>query len=53
MDSLTENCAVKHQNDKASDERLLIVIELLYVADEETWERLYCSSERSKAEGME
>ncbi|PUZ42224.1 hypothetical protein GQ55_9G567100 [Panicum hallii var. hallii] len=49
--SFRDKCVIKHQTDnKASGQRLLIVIELLEDADEDTWNRLY-SSERSMAQG--
>ncbi|GJN14736.1 hypothetical protein PR202_gb01592 [Eleusine coracana subsp. coracana] len=51
MATLIDNCAIKHQNDKALGERQLIIIELLEDVDEETWKRLYYYSERSLAEG--
>ncbi|TVU19954.1 hypothetical protein EJB05_36137, partial [Eragrostis curvula] len=51
MASLTDNCAVKYQKHNASEERFLVVIELLDDVDEETWKRLYYSSDRSMAEG--
>ncbi|CAL4902101.1 unnamed protein product [Urochloa decumbens] len=45
-----DNCLIKHQNDNALEEKLLIVIELSWDVDDETWERLY-SSERSMPHG--
>ncbi|XP_062231973.1 disease resistance protein RGA2-like [Phragmites australis] len=50
MANLRDNCVIKHQNDRASGERLLIVIELLEDVDEDAWKRLY-SSERSMPQG--
>ncbi|XP_062232624.1 disease resistance protein RGA2-like [Phragmites australis] len=50
MANLRDNCVIKHQNDRAPGERLLIVIELLEDVDEDAWKRLY-SSERSMAQG--
>ncbi|RCU61740.1 hypothetical protein SETIT_J030100v2 [Setaria italica] len=44
MPSFRDNCVIKHQNDSASEERLLIIIELLEDVDDETWKRLYSST---------
>ncbi|CAN6301809.1 unnamed protein product [Urochloa humidicola] len=53
MESFREKCVVKHRKDNqaSSGQRLLIVIELSEDVDEETWNRLYYSSERSMAWG--
>lgn len=48
--SFRDKCVIKHRNDQASENRLLIVIELLEDVDEDAWNRLY-SSERSMARG--
>ncbi|RCV16808.1 hypothetical protein SETIT_3G167600v2 [Setaria italica] len=45
-----DNCVIKHQNDSALEEKLLIVVELSGDVDDETWERLY-SSERGMPHG--
>nr|CAB3464629.1 unnamed protein product [Digitaria exilis] len=48
--SFRDKCVIKHQNDQASEKRLLIVIELLEDVDEDAWKRLY-SCERSMPRG--
>jgi len=45
-----DKCEIKHQNDRASKGRLLIVVELLDDVDEEAWKRIYFC-ERSMAQG--
>ncbi|KAF8727371.1 hypothetical protein HU200_018973 [Digitaria exilis] len=44
MPSFRDNCVIKHKNDNASEQRLLIVIELLDDVDDEIWKSLYTSA---------
>ena len=50
MARFRDKCEIKHQNDRASKGRLLIVVELLDDVDEEAWKRIYFC-ERSMAQG--
>ncbi|KAL6609592.1 hypothetical protein ACP70R_039561 [Stipagrostis hirtigluma subsp. patula] len=50
MAAFKDNCVIKHHNNGASNERLLIVIELSGDVGDETWNNLY-SSERGMAQG--
>ncbi|PAN18443.1 hypothetical protein PAHAL_3G202100 [Panicum hallii] len=51
VSSFKDKCLIKHHADNASsDERVLVVIELLDDVDDETWSNLY-SSQRSIAQG--
>lgn len=43
--TLRDRCVIKHQN-RTSQERLLVIIELLGDVDEETWKELYFSEGR-------
>lgn len=44
MPSFRDNCVIKHKNDNASEQRLLIVIELLDDVGDERWKSLYTSA---------
>ncbi|KAJ1263782.1 hypothetical protein BS78_09G213200 [Paspalum vaginatum] len=50
--SFRDKCVIKHQNNQASEKRLLIVIEFLADVDQEAWNRLSCEANMAPGSKM-